>query len=133
MDLTELGAGHTLLGFPHVTASYSGGDIVIDADAPFVTGHTIGIFARKELTDAAGKPLVPSPISVLLRLQGALVDAQGHSQISTIADADAQQLEAGRAMLSALYGDPSLALVTSSFFKREDMVYAYAFTFEGVQ
>jgi len=133
LDLTELAMGgtHIPMGFPHVTASYSGGDIVVDADAPFVAGHTLGIFMRKEMTDAAGKPLVPSPISVLLRLHGALVDAQGHSQISTVADGDAQQLEAGRAMLAALFDDQSLAFVTGGFLKREDLTYAYAFPYEG--
>jgi len=40
-------------------------------------------------------------------------------------------VEAGRAMLAALFDDQSLAFVTGGFLKREDLTYAYAFPYEG--
>ncbi|HEY8926081.1 MAG TPA: hypothetical protein VIU64_16970 [Polyangia bacterium] len=130
MDLSALAAMDLPKGIPPAEASYVAGDIVIRTAAPLVAGHQYGIFMTNGLTDATGRPLVPPPISVLLSLQGTLVDAAtGHSTISTVADADAVQLEAGRMQLAALFDNTVLKGVTGV--GRDNLVYAFAFAVGG--
>jgi hypothetical protein len=145
IDLTTLAATQAptnppplAAAFPAVDISYAGGDIVIKGQAPFVVGHQYGVFMRRDpdpgqsgkpgIRDAAGKPLVPSPVSKLLTLRPALVDAAGHSTISSVADSDAAMLETGRQQLGMLF-DSSVAGLTG--LDRDLLVYCYAFAFEA--
>ena len=65
---------------------------------------------------------------MLLKAQGALVDAQGHSQVpSDVSDADAASLEAGRADFATLLDDPLFSGLTG--LARADLAYVYAFDF----
>jgi hypothetical protein len=128
MDLTAAAAGNNLAAFPAVAATYVAGEIVIKGQASFMAGHQYGIFLTRDIHDTSGAPLVPSPVSVLLRIRGALVDATGRSTISTIADADAVMLEAGRKQLATLFDNQSFASLTG--LSREKLVYCFAFPFE---
>ena len=104
--------------------------LVIKTAAPLVAGHQYGIFMTNGLLNATGAPFVPSPVSVLLSLQGTLIDpTTGGSAISTLADADAIQLEAGRAQLAALFDNTRLRAVTGV--GRDNLVYAFAFAVGG--
>ena len=125
MDLSAAQAGDLRAGFPIVDARFNGGEIVIKGHDPFVAGHQYGLFFSDKLHDPGGGPLVPSPISVLLRLRGSLTDETGHSTISTVSDADAALLETGRLQLATLFDDPSFAALTGV--TRESLVYCYAF------
>ena len=126
-DLNALLANDLAGGFPRVTARYEAGDIVVDADAPFVAGHQYGVFLRRGIHDDRGRSLVASPVSVLLTLRGNLVDAMGRSMISSVADADASALEAGRLQLGMLFDNQMLGALTGGWLKREDLIYCYAF------
>jgi len=129
MDLTAA-ATDLVMGIPPAEATYAAGSIVIRTAAPLVAGHQYGVFMTNGLVDAKGAPLVPSPISVLLSLQGTLVDpATGHSTISTVADADAVQLEAGRSQLAVLFNDTHFKALTGV--GRDNLVYAFAFPLGG--
>jgi hypothetical protein len=125
MDLTEAGAGNLVAGFPLIDASFANGKVVIKGSAPFVSGHDYGVFMTNGLKSPDGAPLVPAPVTVLLTLPDPLVDAGGHSSISTVADADAVTLEAGRQQLATLFD--SLSAITG--LTRKNVVYCFAFTF----
>ena len=127
MDLTAAQGPSLVAGFPSIGASFSDGAIVIKAHDPFVVGHQYGIFVTDAVHDAQGKPLVPSPVSVLLKLREALVDAFGHSTISTVSDGDAAMLDAGRKSLAGLFDMPSFTALTGVV--RERLVYCFAFPF----
>ena len=117
-----------LNGLLTVDAKFVDGNIVITGSAPFVAGHDIALFFTNGIHDAAGNPLVASPISKLLTSQGALVDANGDSTVSGVSQTDAAKLEAGRLKLLNLFEDPSLPMLTG--INRQNLVYCYAFTFE---
>lgn len=125
MDLTAVGQGDLVNGLPAITAQESGGAIVISGQTDFPAGHTLGLFFTNQLTDPSGNPLVASPVSVLLTLQGALVDAAGHSTVSGVSDADAAMLEAGRQQLAPLLDNASLTGLTG--INRQNLVYCFAF------
>ena len=127
LDLDALLANDLAGGFPHVTAQFQAGDIVVDAAAPFVAGHQYGVFMRRTLHDDRGRSLVASPVSKLLTLRGALVNALGKSTISSVADADATQLEAGRQQLAMLFDNPMLAALTAGWLNRDELIYCFAF------
>jgi hypothetical protein len=129
MDLTAASQNDLVGGLPPFDATVSGGDIVITAHSPFPAGHTLGLFFTNGLADPSGNPLVASPVSVLLTLQGALVDAAGHSNISGVSDADAAMLEAGRQQLAPLFDSASLPGLIG--INRANLVYCFAFTFGG--
>jgi hypothetical protein len=129
MDLSAVAAGDLVAGLPVVDARYAGGAVVITGAAPFVAGHTIGLFFTSGLHDASGRPLVASPVSALLTFEGALVDSGGHSTVGGVSDADAVMLEAGRVQLTTLLANPSLTALTG--INRQNLVYCYAFTFGG--
>jgi hypothetical protein len=135
VDLTALLGGSLPAGFPAVTATLDGGAIVIKGKAPFVATHQYGVFMMRArdpgqppgppgLTDDKGRPLVPSPVSKLLTLEAPLADAAGHSTISTVADADAVMLEAGRAQLASFFDS---AGATIPGIQRDTLVYCFAF------
>jgi hypothetical protein len=128
MDLTAAQAMDGPASFPTVATTVSGQDIVIKGAAPFVTGHQYGLFITDAVHDAAGAPLVPSPVSVLLRLRAPL-SSGGKSTISSVADADANLLELGRGELAKLFDDPGFAMVTHVM--REQLIYCFAFPFGG--
>jgi hypothetical protein len=129
MDLTAVAAGDLVAGLPVVDARYTGGAVAITGAAPFVVGHAIGLFFTNGLHDAAGRPLVASPVSAMLTFEGALLDAGGHSTVGGVSDADAAMLEAGRSQLTALFQNPSLTALTG--ISRGNLIYCYAFTFGG--
>ena len=81
---------------------------VIQASAPFPAGHQIGLFFTNGIHSPDGAPLVASPVSVLLTLTAPLVDSDGHSTVSGVADADAAALEAGAPGLAPLLRQPGL-------------------------
>ena len=129
MDLTAAAGGDLVSGFPRADAAYAAGDIVITAAAPFVAGHQYGVFITNAVLDTGGAPLVPSPVSVLLTLKGALVDTAGHSTISTVGDSDAAMLDVGRRQLATLFDNPVFQPLTGV--SRANLVYCFAFPFGG--
>jgi hypothetical protein len=112
-------------GFPPVTASSSGGTIIIKGAAPFERGQFYGVFVTRGVKSMTGKPLVPPPVSVLLMARGKLVGEDGKSTVSIVSDSDALALEAGRLQLAALLGNPLFTATTG--ISREDLAYVYAF------
>ena len=127
LDLTLLEAEDFVGGLPAFTTHLTGGAIVLEAAQPLVDGHFYGVLLSSGITNDAGAPLVPSPVSVLLRSGGPLVDADGRSQVEGVADADAQELEAGRGELAELLDSPLFSLLTG--LERGDLVYVYAFDY----
>ena len=125
MDLTAVAQSDLVNGLPPITAALVGANIVITSASPLPAGHTIGLFFTNGLKDPAGNPLVASPISVLLTLQGALIDATGHSTVSGVGDADAAMLEAGRQQLAPLFDNAALTGLTG--LSRGNLVYCFAF------
>ncbi len=126
IDLTAAAAGDLNAGLPRVAAAYASGAIVIQASDPFPAGHQIGVFLTNAIRSPSGAPLVPSPVAVFLTLRGPLVDADGRSTVSGVADADAAALEAGRQGLAPLLDNAVLAALTGV--SRANLVYAFAFT-----
>ncbi len=129
MDLTAVAQSDLVNGLPPITAQLSGTNIVITSQNPLPAGHTIGLFFTDGLKDPSGNPLVSSPVSKLLTLQGPLVDAAGHSNVSGVNDAGAAQLEGGRQQLAPLFDNTSLTGLTG--INRGNLVYAYAFPLPG--
>jgi hypothetical protein len=127
MDLTAAQAGDSVGGFPQTDASYLDGAIVIKGRQPFVGGHQYGIFLKRSIHAPGGAPLVASPVSVLLTARGSLVDAQGHTNVSAVSDADAAMLEQGRLQLAALFDEAIFQPLTG--ITREELVYCFAFPF----
>jgi len=127
LDLTELEKGDLAKGLPKATAAVDGDQIVLTLDAPFTDGHTMGLLISKGLTDEEGVAFVPSPVTVLLRASGPLVDESGKSLVDDISDGDAAMLEAGRKDLALLLDDEMFAGFTK--LSRPDLVYVYAFDF----
>jgi len=125
LDLTRLEAEDFAGGVPAFTAAVEDGALVLRADADLTPGHTIGVLVTDAVTSPAGRPLVPSPVTVLLRASGPLVDAEGHSAVTGVSAADAAELEAGRSDLALLLDNPLFAQLTG--LDREDLVYVYAF------
>ena len=128
MDLTAAAAGNLVLGFPRVQARFTDGSVVISGNAPFSVGHQYGIFMSHDVHAPDGEPLVPAPISVLLTLTAPLVDDQGKSQLSSVSDADAAELEKGRQSFATLFDNPVFGPLTG--LTRDNLVYCFAFTFQ---
>ncbi len=137
LNLTALAAEDMLNGFPAFTVQWNTTEnaIQINAAQPLVDGTLYGLIltgpARDEdapragVKDAQGRPLVPSPVPVLLRSRGPVVDSQGHSVVSVLDDAQAAELEAGRLQLKDLLDNEmfmGLANLT-----RENIIYLYGF------
>jgi hypothetical protein len=122
---------------PPFKPEFADGQLVLtttDAGNPFIPGDTYAVLLTTELTDADHKPIVASPVTVLLRSRGPLVDAEGVSQVSGFSDADAQQLEQGRAQFAKLLDDPLIKSATTSPARpegltREQLTYLYGFPF----
>lgn len=114
--------------FPTVAASFAGGQIIIKGAAPFTADHQIGVFLKSAIHNLAGQSLVPAPVSKLLTLHGALVDANGHSTVSAVADGDAAVLEAGRQQFDVLLNNTDLRPISTVI--RDELVYCYGFSFK---
>jgi len=128
LDLTELDQEQPDLqkGVPPFQLAVEGNVITLTTSAAMTDGHTMAIL----VTDAAkggGKPLVPAPMTALLKSRGKLVDEAGHSTVEGVSDDDAKQLEPARSDLGLLIDDPLFGLLTK--LKRENIVYVYAFDF----
>ncbi len=128
-DLTALAANDLSNAFPSIEASYENGAIVLKGDAPFAAGRQYGVFMTNALRSPSGAALVPSPVSVLLTLPYPIADTTGKSLISSVADADAAALEAGRKQLADLFNNPVFSSLTG--ITRDNLVYCFAFTFEA--
>jgi hypothetical protein len=129
MDLTAANGGDLVSGLPSVSASYAAGNIVITADAAFAPGHQIGLFFTNAIHDvpgAAGRPLVPSPVSKLLTLPYPLLTSDNHSALLSVGDSDAMMLESGRQQLAKLFDMQVFGALTGV--SRDNIVYCYAFT-----
>jgi len=129
MDLTAAGAGDLVAGFPRISARYVDGAIVIAGTEPFIATHQYGLLMTRGVHDPSGAGLVPPPISVLLTSIAPVADDAGHSLLSSVSDADAVELEAGRRQLAQLFDNPILAPLTGLV--REDLVYCFAFELQA--
>lgn len=127
MDLTAVGQSDLVDGLPPIDAQVANGNILITTQAALPAGHTIGLFFTDGLHDPSGTPLVASPVSILLTLQGPLVDGAGHSTVSGVTDAEAAMLEAGRQQLGPLLDNKAVTGLTG--ISRKNLVYCFAFTF----
>lgn len=127
LDLTALDEGDLVKGIPKATVEVQGQDLVMTLDADFPDGHTLGLLATTGITNAEAVPFVPSPVTVLLKATGELVDEKGKSNVSDVSDADAGALEAGRKDLAILLDDELFGTLTG--LTRADLVYVYAFDF----
>lgn len=127
LDLTSLqGTPPDLTGgIPAFQASVDGSDLVLKTDAPLTAGHQIGVLLTSGIASPEGKPLVASPVTVLLRATGALVDTSGRTNVSQIGDANAALLEAGRQQLAQLLDNELFAAMTG--LARPTIAYVYAF------
>jgi hypothetical protein len=122
---------------PPFTVTVEGGDIVLtatDSTNRFIEGSNYAILITTEVTNTDGKPLAASPVTVLLRSQGELVDDSGASHVSGISDLDAQQLEKGRLQFKELLDDPLIKIATTSANRpngltREMLAYLFGFPF----
>jgi hypothetical protein len=130
VDVTELMQNNQNLAFPLFTASYSEihEAVVLEPEQDLVDGHLYCLILRDTLTNAEAEPLVASPVTVFLRSRGALVDEAGHSNVSSLDDASAAQLEVGRASLQEMLDNPDFQSATK-LDEREEIVYLYAFTY----
>lgn len=137
LNLTALAAEDMANGFPKVTVIWNDTEnaIQIKADQPLTNGTLYGVILtgpapgqdapRDAVTDAGGRPLVPSPVTVLLRSRGPVVDSLGRSVVSVLSDADAQVLEEGRLQLKDLLDNQTFMSLTR--LTRENIVYLYGF------
>ncbi|MDJ0765492.1 MAG: hypothetical protein QNJ97_21100 [Myxococcota bacterium] len=128
LNLTELEAGNFLGGLPLFTPSVDSSRIVLTATLPLDEGDLYGVVLRNSIADTSGRPLVPSPLSALLRSRGPLVDAQGHTLVPLISDAEAQEAESARLTLAELLDNPDLGSMTNDM-QREDIAFVYAFVY----
>ncbi|MBI4508971.1 MAG: hypothetical protein HY698_05015 [Deltaproteobacteria bacterium] len=133
LDLTELKEATSDLGrlgaFLMIDPSYESGSITVKLSASSLTpGHQYAIFLTHGITDDAERPLVPSPLTVLLRSRGPLVE-DGKSTVSGVAYDQALQIEGGRKELAQLLDNESF--VSSTGLSRDKIAYIYAFQHGG--
>ena len=142
LDITALQDEDYIGGFPEHAVSYApdptdparGGHIELRLQLPMNPAHRYGIIlttsdgapgSRAAITNALGVPLVPSPVTVLVRSRGPIMDVDGRSLISSISDEDASDLEDGRQELRPLLDNEfftDLAELT-----RENIAFIYGF------
>jgi hypothetical protein len=125
LNLTALSGGNLPGGFVRMTASFTGGNLVLKTMAPLEKGQTYGIILTRGAKNTAGKGLVPPPVSVFLMARGSLIDAGGKSTVSTLADIEAMLLEVGRRQLAALLDDRTFMTFTQ--IERANIGYLFAF------
>jgi hypothetical protein len=71
---------------PPFEPAYRDGDVILTATDPdnlFIEGDTYAFLLTTEVTDASGNPLVPSPVTVLLRSRGELAGCSSRSYSTT--------------------------------------------------
>lgn len=131
IDLTELMEGNDAGAFPIMTASYdpSREGVSMTTQTQLIVGHTYLFILSDRLENEAGEPFVPSPTTVFLRSHGELVNGEGESQVSSLDDDSAGQLEAGRVMLQELLDNEDFQN-TTRLYNREKIVYLYALTLQ---
>lgn len=71
--------------------------------APLDEQSTYGSFVTTELKSTDGKTVLPTTAFALFRMKNSLVDAEGHSTVSLVSDAQAQQIEPARAALKPFF------------------------------
>jgi hypothetical protein len=123
-------------GLPAFDVALDGQELVLTTREPLAVGDQYIVVLSSEIHDENGEPTVPSPITVLLRTRGALVDDDGHSLVDGVPDADAAELEAGRAELSAFLDDPLVKALSTTEARpdgitRELIAYLFAFQVEA--
>ncbi|MBI5481581.1 MAG: hypothetical protein HY906_22180 [Deltaproteobacteria bacterium] len=74
LDATAFLGGDFLGALPAFATTYENGAIVLTTSAALVQGHLYMTLVTTEVEGKAGVPIVPSPVTVLLRTRGALVD-----------------------------------------------------------
>lgn len=122
-------------GLPAFDVAVDGQELVLTTVAPLAAGDQYIVVLSNEITDDEGRSTVPSPITVLLRTRGALVDDDGRSVVDGLPDADAAELEAGRVELSELLDDPLVSALSTTETRpngltRELIAYLFAFEVE---
>ncbi|QRN98260.1 hypothetical protein JRI60_04095 [Archangium violaceum] len=90
---------------------------------PLEERSTYAVVLTSSLTNEQGKRVVPPGAFALLRLSAPLVDSDGRSLVSGVSDAQARQLEPGRAKLSRL-----MEGLVASGLARKDIALAWTFT-----
>jgi hypothetical protein len=127
LDLTAAAGANLAAGLPAFDVAYQPPHIVLTTAQPLVSGHQYGLFLSTGITSPDGKKaLVPSPVSFLLTARGPLVDGAGKSQVSQVSNSDAQQLEAGRSALAAVFDNPLIQALTGLDRTKTAYVYAVA-------
>jgi hypothetical protein len=122
-------------GLPEFDVAVDGQELVLTTLAPLAVGDQYILVLSNEIHDDEGEPTVPSPITVLLRTRGALVDDDQHSLVDGVPDADAVELEAGRTELSEFLDDPLVKALSTTEARpdgitRELIAYLFAFQVE---
>lgn len=126
-------AADPLGGLPAFDVAVDGQELVLTTMAPLAVGDQYIVVLSSEIQDDEGRATVPSPITVLLRTRGALVDDDGHSVVDGLPDADAAELEAGRVELSELLDDPLVKSLSTTEARPDGItreLIAYLFAFE---
>ncbi|WP_257451293.1 hypothetical protein [Archangium lipolyticum] len=90
---------------------------------PLEERRTYAVVLTSGLTNEQGKRVVAPGAFALLRLSAPLVDASGNSLVSGVSNAQAQQLEPGRAKLSRL-----MEGLVAGGLARKDIALAWTFT-----
>ncbi|MFH2007853.1 MAG: hypothetical protein ABI333_14820 [bacterium] len=119
------------------TPTVEGRDIVITAQNDFTDGHryVMAMIVKENVddphagvTDAEGRPFVPSPVTVFLRSRGELADADGISRVSKMDDATAAYAEENRVALLELFEHELWPSLTENLV-RENVAYVFAFDY----
>jgi hypothetical protein len=125
IDLLGDGPGSVpAAAMPSVTVSYDRGGILLTPTQRLKSGTRYAIVLTRKIRNPAGKPLVPSPLVILLKAAGPLVDARGGSHVPGISGPDAQAAETNRQQLT-----PLLDRLAGTSFARPEIAYIYVFTF----
>jgi hypothetical protein len=112
-------------GFPSATATYAAGVISVKSVDPLPPG-AYAVIVSRSAKSPTGKALVPPPAVMLALARGPIVNAAGVSQVTSVSNAQAVQLEQGRLQLAPLVNDPMFAALTR--LSRETIAYVFSFT-----
>lgn len=131
LNLTALGAATPDMvgGLPGFEVAIDGQELVLTTAKPLVAGAMYGLLITDGVKDAQAKSLAPSPVTVLLRASGPLVDEGGKTTVASITDAQAVELEAGRATLATLLDNKLFAQLTG--LARPNLAFVFALTVPG--
>ncbi len=131
LNLTKLGAASPDLvgGLPAFEVAIDGKELVLTSAKPLEPGDMYGVIMTDGVKDPQGKGLVPSPVTVLLRASGPLVDEANKTTVPSVTDAQATELEAGRATLAVLLDNKLFSQLTG--LARPNLAFVYALTVPG--